>query len=129
MRALSFELVGRDGKCRVGRAVTLHGEFDTPAFMPVGTQGTVKGLMPDQLAATGTDGRQISLGPFLGPQSEISPHNYGQSRTEKGHGDKGQKQQKTLEIPRFPRDFQGCDNGMSKVEPTGVEPVTSRMPF
>jgi len=53
MRALSFELVGHDGKSRVGRAVTRHGEFDTPAFMPVGTQGTVKGLMPDQLATTG----------------------------------------------------------------------------
>src|SRR5580700_9669863 len=53
MAALLFDVVGRDGKCRAGRAVTLHGEFDTPAFMPVGTQGTVKGLMPDQLAATG----------------------------------------------------------------------------
>src|SRR5580692_1116524 len=54
MAALLFDVVGRDGKCRVGRVVTLHGEFETPAFMPVGTQGTVKGLMPDQLAATGS---------------------------------------------------------------------------
>src|SRR5271169_4892742 len=56
MRALSFDLIGRDASCRarLGRAVTLHGEFDTPAFMPVGTQGTVKGILPDQLAATGS---------------------------------------------------------------------------
>src|SRR5271154_4363901 len=55
MRALSFDLIGRDVSCgaRLGRAVMLHGEFDTPAFMPVGTQGTVKGILPDQLAATG----------------------------------------------------------------------------
>src|SRR5271169_2317620 len=55
MRALSFDLIGRDASCRarLGRAVTLHGEFDTPAFMPVGTQGTVKGILRDQLAATG----------------------------------------------------------------------------
>lgn len=38
----------------MGRAETLHGGFDTPAFMPVGTQGTVKGLMPPQIAATGS---------------------------------------------------------------------------
>ncbi len=34
--------------------MTPHGAFDTPAFMPVGTQGTIKGVLPDQLAATGS---------------------------------------------------------------------------
>lgn len=38
---------------RVGRVVTPHGEFETPAFMPVGTRGTVKGILPAQVAATG----------------------------------------------------------------------------
>src|SRR3712207_9511111 len=44
---------------RLGRVTTRHGAFDTPAFMPVGTQGTVKGLLPDHVAATGA---QIILG-------------------------------------------------------------------
>src|SRR5258705_1301533 len=30
-----------------------HGSFQTPAFMPVGTQGTIKGILPDHVAATG----------------------------------------------------------------------------
>jgi len=38
-----------------GEIVTLHGAVQTPAFMPVGTQGTVKGLMPDDVRATGTE--------------------------------------------------------------------------
>jgi len=38
----------------VGRVVTPHGAFDTPAFMPVGTAGAIKGVTPAQLAATGT---------------------------------------------------------------------------
>ena len=37
-----------------GPARTPHGPVETPAFMPVGTQATVKGLTPDQLLATGT---------------------------------------------------------------------------
>jgi queuine tRNA-ribosyltransferase len=39
---------------RVGRFETPHGAIETPAFMPVGTQGTVKGLTPDQLRAAGS---------------------------------------------------------------------------
>jgi queuine tRNA-ribosyltransferase len=38
---------------RVGRLETPHGSVETPAFMPVGTQATVKGLTPDQLRLTG----------------------------------------------------------------------------
>jgi queuine tRNA-ribosyltransferase len=38
---------------RLGRLETPHGAVDTPAFMPVGTQATVKGLLPDEVAATG----------------------------------------------------------------------------
>lgn len=56
MPALTFELLKTDTatRARVGKATTRHGIFDTPAFMPVGTQGTIKGVLPDQLAATGS---------------------------------------------------------------------------
>ncbi|CAN5521692.1 tRNA guanosine(34) transglycosylase Tgt [soil metagenome] len=59
---LRYELIRDDSPqtgARLGRVTTLHGSFDTPAFMPVGTQGTVKGLLPDLVAATGA---QIILG-------------------------------------------------------------------
>ncbi|MEM6506848.1 MAG: tRNA guanosine(34) transglycosylase Tgt [Planctomycetota bacterium] len=61
MPALTFELINQDQTthARVGRVTTPHGSFDTPAFMPVGTQGTVKGLIPDQVRDTGA---QIILG-------------------------------------------------------------------
>lgn len=59
--ALSFSISARSAVCgaRVGRVVTKHGAFDTPAFMPVGTRGTVKGILPALLAETGA---QICLG-------------------------------------------------------------------
>jgi queuine tRNA-ribosyltransferase len=53
VKALGYELLRQDGSARLGRVTTRHGAFDTPAFMPVGTQGSVKGLLPDQVAATG----------------------------------------------------------------------------
>ena len=37
----SFELITQDGKARLGKIITSRGIIDTPAFMPVGTQGTV----------------------------------------------------------------------------------------
>ena len=40
-------------RVRVGRVETPHGAFDTPAFMTVGTRGTVKGLYPSLLAQAG----------------------------------------------------------------------------
>ncbi len=46
--------VDQQSGARRGRLATPHGRVDTPAFMPVGTQGTVKGVMPAQLQATGT---------------------------------------------------------------------------
>src|SRR5213592_1038444 len=53
---LKFELLKTDtsSRARVGRVTTRHGSFDTPAFMPVGTQGTIKGVLPDHVAATGS---------------------------------------------------------------------------
>jgi queuine tRNA-ribosyltransferase len=51
----SFKLLKNDGAARRGEIVTPHGKIQTPAFMPVGTQATVKGLMPEAVAATGAE--------------------------------------------------------------------------
>jgi queuine tRNA-ribosyltransferase len=51
----SFRLLVTDGAARRGEIVTPHGIVQTPAFMPVGTQATVKGLMPEAVAATGAE--------------------------------------------------------------------------
>ena len=51
----SFTLEGTDGGARLGCIDTPRGKIRTPAFMPVGTAGTVKALYPDQVAATGAD--------------------------------------------------------------------------
>jgi queuine tRNA-ribosyltransferase len=51
----SFHVLKTDGRARVGEIATPHGIVRTPAFMPVGTQATVKGLRPDEVRATGTD--------------------------------------------------------------------------
>src|SRR3954470_9526097 len=48
-----FTLLSTDGPSRLGRFDTPHGPVETPVFMPVGTQGTVKGLTPEQVKATG----------------------------------------------------------------------------
>jgi queuine tRNA-ribosyltransferase len=55
--ALNFTLdaLDPDTQARAGRLSTRHGEVVTPAFMPVGTQGTVKTLTPDELRAAGAD--------------------------------------------------------------------------
>ena len=52
---MPFELLSRDASCRArrGRLVTAHGVVETPVFMPVGTQATVKSLSPDELEALG----------------------------------------------------------------------------
>jgi queuine tRNA-ribosyltransferase len=51
----SFRLIKTDGAARRGEFVTPHGKVQTPVFMPVGTQATVKGLMPDDVQATGAE--------------------------------------------------------------------------
>ncbi len=52
-----FELVGKDKttKARAGIVHTPHGSFETPVFMPVGTQGTVKALTPRDLTEAGAN--------------------------------------------------------------------------
>src|SRR5579863_2717110 len=50
---IGFEILARDGAARVGRLTTAHGAIETPAFMPVGTAGSVKAMTPEGVAATG----------------------------------------------------------------------------
>ncbi len=68
----SFELITQHDQARLGIITTPKGVVDTPAFMPVGTQGTVKGVFTDDIIKTGT---QIILGNtyhlLLRPGTEI----------------------------------------------------------
>jgi queuine tRNA-ribosyltransferase len=50
-----FKLLGRDGEARTGLLTTPHGAVRTPAFMPVGTQGAMKGLQWREVRDAGTD--------------------------------------------------------------------------
>jgi queuine tRNA-ribosyltransferase len=52
---MQFDVAARDGAARSGRVTTAHGSFATPAFMPVGTYGTVKALTPRQLDEVGAE--------------------------------------------------------------------------
>jgi queuine tRNA-ribosyltransferase len=51
--SIRFELLATDGGARLGRLDTSHGAVETPVFMPVGTQASVKGLTPAQLEDAG----------------------------------------------------------------------------
>jgi queuine tRNA-ribosyltransferase len=67
-----FELLTTDGAARLGRLTLAHGVVETPAFMPVGTYGTVKAMTPEELEGLGA---QIVLGNtfhlMLRPGSDI----------------------------------------------------------
>lgn len=69
---MKFELDRTDGKARRGRLIFERGVVETPAFMPVGTYGTVKGMTPDEVKETGA---HICLGNtfhlMLRPGTEI----------------------------------------------------------
>jgi queuine tRNA-ribosyltransferase len=69
---MRFALLGTDGAARRGRLEFARGAVETPAFMPVGTYGTVKAMTPEQLVETGA---QIVLGNtfhlFLRPGLEV----------------------------------------------------------
>jgi len=56
---MSFEKLGEDGRARRGRLTFPRGVVETPAFMPVGTYGTVKGMLPRDIEGIGA---QIILG-------------------------------------------------------------------
>jgi queuine tRNA-ribosyltransferase len=53
--AFSFRLLATDGAARCGEIATAHGTVATPAFLPIGTQATVKGLAPEAVRASGAD--------------------------------------------------------------------------
>jgi queuine tRNA-ribosyltransferase len=55
MSRLQFQLHATDGAARRGRLVFPRGTVETPAFMPVGTYGSVKGVLPDQVRALGAE--------------------------------------------------------------------------
>ena len=69
---MSFELLATDGRARRGRLTFPRGVVETPAFMPVGTYGTVKGMLPRDIEAIGA---QIILGNtfhlWLRPGTEV----------------------------------------------------------
>ena len=69
---MKFELMNTDGKARRGKLHFERGTVETPAFMPVGTYGTVKGMTPDEVKETGA---HICLGNtfhlMLRPGTEI----------------------------------------------------------
>jgi queuine tRNA-ribosyltransferase len=56
---IDFKLISQSGAARAGVFDTLHGQIETPVFMPVGTLATVKALSPEELKAAGA---QIILG-------------------------------------------------------------------
>jgi queuine tRNA-ribosyltransferase len=55
--AFKFELIKKDpfSGARLGRIETAHGSFTTPTFLPVGTQGTIKSLTPEELVEIGVE--------------------------------------------------------------------------
>lgn len=72
MRDLQFKILAEEGQARAGVFETAHGSVETPVFMPVGTQGTVKGLLPRDLSEMGTSillGNTYHL--FVRPGTEI----------------------------------------------------------
>ncbi|BFM07668.1 tRNA guanosine(34) transglycosylase Tgt [Halioxenophilus aromaticivorans] len=52
---MNFELLGEEGAARRGRLTFPRGTIETPAFMPVGTYGTVKGMLPRDIEAIGAE--------------------------------------------------------------------------
>ena len=49
MTKMKYKLIKKDGNARLGVIESKYGSFDTPMFMPVGTQATVKTLAPEEL--------------------------------------------------------------------------------
>ena len=72
MSAMQFSLLAQDGAARRGRLTFARGTVETPAFMPVGTYGTVKAMTPEDLEAIGAEivlGNTFHL--FLRPGLEV----------------------------------------------------------
>lgn len=72
MASYTFNISKHCGKARTGLISTAHGNIRTPAFMPVGTAGTVKGMLPEQVKSSGADiilGNTYHL--MLRPSAEV----------------------------------------------------------
>src|SRR3981189_2167240 len=72
MNSMRFKLLAEDGAARRGRLYFTRGTVETPAFMPVGTYGTVKAMTPEDLEAIGAEivlGNTFHL--FLRPGLEV----------------------------------------------------------
>jgi len=72
MKPFAFTLHATQQHARTGIITTAHGDIRTPAFMPVGTAGTVKGMLPQSVKATGADillGNTYHL--MLRPSAEV----------------------------------------------------------
>ena len=87
---MSFELDTADGRARRGRLKFPRGTVETPAFMPVGTCGTVKGMLPRDVEAIGA---QIILGNtfhlMLRPGTQVIMEHSSQSNANKEKGEQG----------------------------------------
>ncbi len=71
-KKMTYELINKDGKARRGRLTFERGTVETPAFMPVGTYGSVKGMKPEEIEALGAEiilGNTFHL--MLRPGTEI----------------------------------------------------------
>ena len=55
LKKFAFKVLKKFEKCRVGKITTSHGTVNTPAFMPVGTQGTIKASFIDDIKKTGSE--------------------------------------------------------------------------
>ena len=97
-----FTLEATDGAARAGVILTAHGEIRTPAFMPVGTKGTVKTLLPAEVRALGQHASQLAVADekVVGPlQVRVDP---GRTRHALDHADtRGDRQQ--LDVSGRPR--------------------------
>ena len=62
LKKFNFNVIKKDGFARLGEIQTIRGKIDTPTFMPVGTQATIKGAFIDDIIKTGTRTKKTSAG-------------------------------------------------------------------
>ena len=74
---MNFEVLATDGSARRGELTFRRGSVATPAFMPVGTYGTVKSVTPEEVRASGAE---ILLGNTFHPDAEARHRNHSQAQ-------------------------------------------------
>src|SRR6266508_4206327 len=72
--AFSFSLIKKDAAARLGKITTSHGEVNTPVFMPVGTQATVKTLSPADLVDLGVEIQEALGADIIMAFDECTPY-------------------------------------------------------